>query len=323
MSQNKLNQKSTAIAACAFSVSAAASIQLLPAGKFRASDGRPHEVDAWHIDAAIAAKLIAEFSARANRTVIDYEHQTLLSAENGKPSPAAGWFKTLEWREGDGLYATDVKWTQAAARMIENEEYLYISPVFAYDASTGDVSFLLNAALTNDPALDGMSEVTLMAASRLININKEPETMPKEEELLAQISAKDVEIAALKAAKPDPAKYVPVETMQDLQSQVAALTAEKNERAVNDAVVAALGNGKLLPAQEAWARDLGKTNLVALTAYLETAQPIAALSGTQTDGKSPEGKSPDALTDDQLALCKQMGVSVDVFKKTLADKAAI
>lgn len=72
-------------------------------GKFRATDGRPHDVPHWFIDADLAAQIIAEFEARANRTVVDYEHQTLLAAQNGQPAPAAGWFGKLEWRES-GLY---------------------------------------------------------------------------------------------------------------------------------------------------------------------------------------------------------------------------
>src|SRR5258708_27555760 len=78
-------------------------IQLLPAGEFRAIDGRPAEVQAWKLDRATAERLIAEFNAKKNDLVIDYEHQTLHAEDNGKPAPAAGWIKALEWREGKGL----------------------------------------------------------------------------------------------------------------------------------------------------------------------------------------------------------------------------
>ncbi|HFP6343698.1 TPA: phage protease, partial [Klebsiella pneumoniae] len=71
-------------------------IQLLPAGTFRAGDGRPAECpDGWFIDATIAASLIAAADARQTPYVIDYEHQTLRSAKNGLPAPASGWFKKL------------------------------------------------------------------------------------------------------------------------------------------------------------------------------------------------------------------------------------
>ncbi|PTR02194.1 Mu-like prophage I protein [Nitrosomonas nitrosa] len=168
------------IAACAISVTAANEIQLFPAGKFRALDGRPHDVPHWFIDAALAAQIIAEFEARANRTVVDYEHQTLLTAQNGQPAPAAGWFGKLEWRES-GLYAIDVEWTERATQMIEGGEYRYISPVFAYDKKTGKVKRLLHAALTNNPVLDGMDAV---AASQYQLLNTEKLSM---NELLEQL----------------------------------------------------------------------------------------------------------------------------------------
>ncbi|EHD21547.1 MULTISPECIES: phage protease [Brenneria] len=141
-------------------------IQLFPAGEFRARDGRPEECDAWIMTAEVAQTLIAAANAQQTPYVIDYEHQTLRAAKNGLPAPAAGWFKTLEWREGEGLFATDVTWTDSAAQMIADGSYRFISPVFSYDKS-GRVVQLLHAALTNTPAVDGMDEVMLAAASLL------------------------------------------------------------------------------------------------------------------------------------------------------------
>ena len=52
---NKTSLKNqTTIASCAFAVNATSEIQLLPAGEFRASDGRPHDVAAWLVNAEIA-----------------------------------------------------------------------------------------------------------------------------------------------------------------------------------------------------------------------------------------------------------------------------
>jgi phage I-like protein len=263
------------IAACAISVTAANEIQLFPAGNFRATDGRPHDVPHWFIDAALAAQIIAEFEARANRTVVDYEHQTLLAAQNGQPAPAAGWFGKLEWRES-GLFAIDVEWTERATQMIEGGEYKYISPVFAYDKKTGKVKRLLHAALTNNPALDGMDAV---AASQYQLLNTEKLSMNELLEQLrwllnmpvtatvdevvaelqkaidqlkgsnlaiatkadfnpvALVQSLNSEITSLRTASnhPDPAKFVPVATMQVLQIEVASLRAEKIKRASWDA----------------------------------------------------------------------------------------
>ncbi len=96
---------------------------------------------------------------RADDFVIDYEHQTIQASKNGQPAPAAGWFKRLEWREGQGLFAVDVRWTARAAAMIVAREYRYISPVFGFDPTTGEVQSLQSAAITNNPALDGLTDI--------------------------------------------------------------------------------------------------------------------------------------------------------------------
>lgn len=302
---------SIGLAACAISVTPSREIQLFPLGEFRATDGRPLDVPHWYIDAALAANLIAEFETRTNQTVVDYEHQTLLSAQNGQPAPAAGWFGKLEWRES-GLFAVDVEWTERASQMIQAGEYRYISPVFTYDKKTGAIKRLLNAALTNNPALDGMDAV---AASQFLSI--EGENMQLEQllaalrkltgqnetadadsvltSLTALISSKDDAIAALKTATdhPDPAKFVSIDVMKSLQSEVTVLKAEKIDREVDDVIEVALSEGKLLPAQEDWARKLGKENLESLKQYLAAAQPIAALTKTQTGGKAPDSAELD------------------------------
>lgn len=131
------------------------------------------------------------------------------------------------------------------------------------------------------------------------------------------------QVAALKVAAPDPAKFVPVDAMAALQTEVAALRNEKVARDVDGVVVAALTAGKLLPPQEKWARDLGMKDLAALTAYLDTAQTVAALSGTQTGGTPPAGQPAGELSESQLAMCRSTGVDPEDFKKTLAAQAAV
>ncbi|MDD5031174.1 MAG: phage protease, partial [Rhodoferax sp.] len=81
------------------------------------------------------------------------------------------------------------------------------------------------------------------------------------------------------ATSVDPAKYVPVAVVDELRTNMAALTSRQAQADIDAAVAPALADGRLLPgAQETWARDLGKTNLAALTSYLATARPIAALT---------------------------------------------
>lgn len=83
--------------------------------------------------------------------VIDYEHQTLTGSE----APAAGWIKTLTYRGTNGIWAK-VEWTDKAKVYINSKEYRYLSPVFLKDTADNRVVKLINAALTNQPAIDGM-----------------------------------------------------------------------------------------------------------------------------------------------------------------------
>ncbi|WP_175947505.1 phage protease, partial [Burkholderia pyrrocinia] len=327
-------------------------IQLLPAGRFSARDGRPAtiaECKEWVCGPQEAATLIALAAQQANPMVIDYEHQTLNSQTNGQPAPAAGWFKNLEWRDGQGLFATDVDWTPAAAKAIADREYRYISPVFEFDPQTGAATRMHMAALTNNPGLDGMQAVALSSLASRLSHNHQELQMNKlllamltalglteqtpEPEALAALNAhmakaksdadqvvaltaekvnKDAQIVALtaSASTPDPAKFVPVSVVTGMQAQLAALTAQVAGREVDEIVDAALTSGQLLPAQEAWARELGNSNLVALKNFVSTAPKIAALGGTQTGGREPgagagASTAADAAT---LAVCRQMAV---------------
>ena len=103
-----------------------------------------------------------------------------------------------------------------------------------------------------------------------------------------RVATLTAEVATLKAAAPDPAKYVPVETVTTLRDQVAALTTQMAGREVDELVQAGLADGRILPAMEGWARELGKKGVAELKAYLEHASPIAALKGSQTGGKAPD-----------------------------------
>lgn len=140
-----------------------AAVRILPAGTFRAHDGRPENLLGWRMDATIAAAVIARKPPGTTEFMIDYEHQSLNSSTNGKPAPAAGWFKRLEWREGDGLYMADITWTKSARAMIAAMEYRHLSPVFGFNSLTGAVTHIISVSLTNTPALNGLAD---LAAAR-------------------------------------------------------------------------------------------------------------------------------------------------------------
>ncbi len=338
----------TAVAALSVEVRAGQREYLLiPDGEFRAADGsgRPAEVPTWRNSAEIAARVIDRAQRRTSRMVVDYEHQTLKAEAQGEAAPASGWIDraSLRYAPGVGILGS-IDWTPRAAQMIAGGEYAYLSPVFLYSPDDGEVLLLRHVALTNDPALD-LPQVALrstgddtdfstedfskeephvnetlkklLAALGLADTADEAEAMSAVAALVKKAKAAEDKVAALAAQKPDPAKFVAVETMQALQGQVAALTTQVNGEKVAQTVEAALTAGKLLPAQKEWALDLGKTNLAALTSYLEKTPAIMALAGTQTGGAAPAGASAAqaACSAGEAAVFKQFGLTADDFNK--------
>lgn len=134
-------------------------------------------------DAKIAERIIKKFDDQGVELPIDYHHTTT-SVEEGKFSraPAAGWIKGLEFVEGEGLYATGVRWNDDAKREIEARKFQYISPVILIDKETGVIEQLHSAALTNRPRTKGMPK--LIAAS---NVRKGQDDGADSQDQLAKV----------------------------------------------------------------------------------------------------------------------------------------
>lgn len=140
--------------------------QLLPLGPFKARDGRPFDVPGghWQLDKSIATTLINRVREIGQDILIDYDHQTLKTDQNGQPAPAAGWYNAdeIEWREGAGLFIKP-RWTDRAAALVAAKEYRFLSAVFPYDA-LGRPLELRMTAITNDPGVVGMQALAALSA---------------------------------------------------------------------------------------------------------------------------------------------------------------
>ena len=154
--------KGVAYSSLALQVGSKSAFRILPAGQFKAVDGRPAG-GSWTLSPQQAAIMVAEAASKPIPYMIDYEHQSMQSDKNGQPVPAAGWFKQLEWRS-DGLYTTDATWTDKAKAMLDSGEYRFISPVFAFDPQTLVVQRLVSVALTNQPALPTLTDFAALRA---------------------------------------------------------------------------------------------------------------------------------------------------------------
>lgn len=138
-------------------------VQLVPAGQFASRDGRPAPGRAWQCTdeagIALAAKLNVRHAQPLASFGFDYEHQSLRAEQNGQPAPRSASARSFEWVPGEGLYATDMAWTDKAAAAVLAAEYQYISPVILYDANFV-VNDVFNAALVHTPAVQGLAGVS-------------------------------------------------------------------------------------------------------------------------------------------------------------------
>ncbi len=127
-------------------------IQLIPPGRIEPKGGHP-----FVNDAESRRMVLAAWAKRKNPAVIDYEHQTLKDVQ----APAAGWIEDVEDRgdgEQGGIWGK-VSWTPHAVEYLKNREYRFLSPVIFRRKSDDRVIRIEHAALTNDPAIDGMVPV--------------------------------------------------------------------------------------------------------------------------------------------------------------------
>lgn len=154
--------------------------QLLPAGEFKARDGRPYDIEkgCWYLDEDIAQAFIQRTieESKGKPILIDYDHQTLYKNENGQKAPAAGRIvdpsADIEWRS-DGIYIRP-RWTPVAESEIANEQFNDLSAVFPYDQD-GRPLYLRMAAITNDPALLEIKSLVALAAEFFSKDKKEIE----------------------------------------------------------------------------------------------------------------------------------------------------
>ena len=274
-------------------------LQVFPAGEFLPSDGRPMDSPAWRISASTAQKVIARFRARRQPVVIDYEHQTLNKEANGQPAPAAAWIRDLRWIEGHGLFAV-TELTQRARQLVDAREYLYFSPVFAYDRATGEVEELFLGALTNNPAIHGMQPLSdgLVAAATaafLPSTTHPEETPPMNETLKALLaslglSADTTEQAAIAALT----ALGPLHVLRD-QAQAAraalGLQADANPAAVVAACTALRASAEPDPTRFVPVTLLNeaRTQVAALTAQLQTGTAEQQIEAALADGRLTAG----------------------------------
>ncbi|WP_417794648.1 phage protease [Terasakiella pusilla] len=135
-------------------------IQLTPAGRFETFDARgPYEVTDPQ------AVIEASFAARGE-IEIDVNHASFTAAKAGGEAPARGWIVEMQSRD-DGIWGK-VRWTKEGARLVADQAYRRISPVFrlAHPGSNRVVA-ILNASLVNRQNLRGLAALNFEEEERM------------------------------------------------------------------------------------------------------------------------------------------------------------
>jgi phage I-like protein len=315
-------------------VSPPSEVQLIPYGRHSTSKG-DFVLDRNSVDA-----IIKDFQSRQNDMVLDYEHQTLTGSE----APAAGWIKRLINRGSDGIWAV-VQWTPRAIEYLRNREYRYISPVFLKRASDGRVMRLINAALTNQPAIDGMVPVV----NKQLNAEekRKEERMEKLFELLglktdateeqvmesvismkegkALIEKKHSEVLKALGLKEGASVSEATGTIEafkqghegagELGKRVLELEEKLRDKEASELVSAAMKSGKVTPAQKEWATAYAGRDPEGFRAFVAKAPVVVPVGQELAGGTEPHGRTvgePDGI---QLAVNKAMGIDAETFKK--------
>ena len=178
---------------------------LLKAGINSYADG-----DKILFDDSAAAETMRRYTARGIDLMADYEHMSLARPPVPAPASAKKW--TPEVRNGD-LMATNIAWTDKAKSMLSAGEYRYYRIACRVETKSGRCIELINFALTNLPAGNGLQ--ALVAASR--NYTDEENEMSKTLIVALGMNADADESAAVAKAS----------RLADLERDVLALTKAK------------------------------------------------------------------------------------------------
>lgn len=310
-------------------------VQLFPGyGTWKGRNGLgPYTIaDRAHADAIVAQTKQAMGPVDLH---FDYDHQAVRAPAVAGKAVAAGWFKDLVV-DDDGIWAEGVEWTPAAAAALEAREYRYASPYFLHDKS-GRVTQLINAALVNYPNFnlaavadglptgDDMNDLEAIAAAlglpaettrdqavaAIGSMRTAQTTLTSTASALglaagASAAAIASAIGTLKAATPDPTKFVPVAQLDAVTARLATIDGERADAAVASAIQA----GKLAPALKDWGLSYFKADEAAFASYIDKA-PVILAPGAQPK-VSVDAKS-DQITADERAIASIFGLTDEQY----------
>lgn len=280
-------------------------IKLFPLGLVKSQKGD------FLIDTEAYNSILNHFKAHHVDIPIDYEHQTLQDVQ----APAAGWIKDLILKQG-GVYAS-VEWTEKAAQYLAAKEYRYLSPVVSVRESDRKALLLHSAALTNTPAIDGMTAI--VNSAKVGSPSKAPlDDMEGETNNLSPASSEpeaDEPAEFIKGLRgmlqlPDGAPLSDIENRiaELLQGQAAlklevnSLRFEAHKCKAEEAVTMALKTGKLMPYQKDWAFRSAMSQLEGFKDWAETAPQVVPMGEIAYEPLTLKADSPRSRAHELLGL---------------------
>lgn len=304
-------------------------VEMIPPGPYvRGLDGRE-----WLFNVDSQQLVLSSFAGRGIDLPIDWEHATQHRAPKGEAAPASGWIKQLEIREG-ALWA-NVAWTPDADTQITTRQYRFISPVFDYVESTGQIVRLVSAGLTNTPNFtmtalnqEGQPQefTTVKFPAALLALFGLTETATEDQVIAAATDLKQTAQAANRE-KSDITRFIPradydrVEARAvNAEQQLATLQKAEHTKAVDAEIQGALTTGKITPATAEYHRAAcsEQGGLERFREFVKAAPSVGDPSGL--GGEQPL-KTATALNAEQQAACAQLGLDPAEYTKTLKPEA--
>ncbi len=315
-------------------------VHLVPQGTTMGRDGRgPYTLD--------VAAVTAAFAQHRADLPVDYEHQMLTATQKSGPVPAAGWITDVQARD-NGLWGK-VQWTAQAAQLLKERAYRYVSAVFDH-LPDGRVVRLKGAGLVHTPnlplqaAASQQHDLTTTAAQgarmkfdelleRLRYLFNLP-TMTDASGVVAElekvknklqsaeatVAAQSQQITTLttaaqsSAATPDPKQWIPLAQYQMVCAQLTTAQQSQAQSAVDEAVTAAMSEGKVAPALRQWATDYARQDLAGFKAFVASS-PVVVAAQAQTIPAATGGvtTAAQALSQEDKLVANLLGVPLDAM----------
>ena len=254
-------------------------VQVLPAGpNIKGLDGR-----SWLF--RNPKMIIHAFEKMKVPMVIDYEHGQELKAPNGEEAPAAGWIEKLEERNGGEIWAK-VDWTKKAEQSINSREYRFLSPAFLSDTISKEIISLSSVGLTNKPNL-----------------------------VMQSLNSRELESNSNSWSEVSKALGVQVNSNEEL---VEALNSRAEKESLSQSIALVdkyISNATFAPSQRDFLIETCRSQGV--DAFEQFAIANKGFSYLNEKPSTPSKKTSSSLTETQLAVCRQVGVSEEQFLKSL------